>query len=447
MTPLTECKNSPTLDAYYAWSRLVKEGYFMKGTIKSAKGAVCSKCKSETFKNAYDDIVGYSIPRCTKCNGVPTKLKVTKVMPDESGKGKTIDIYRGLEDQILTKISDALALIGSIDKQLTAGTYRPEAYDAKAKEVFKFSVFADKYISTMKQRSQLPTEHDDYLSPGGLRDKLNNVKRLKEYFKDFDIREIQKFQIVEYYRSFLDKFRSRDLAVSELKTMLRFAHSELGVLTTLPIFPKIKRARVKRPDEVPTAEIQSAIILSIPKEQYRDMWILSACLAKRPSELRAYKVCDIDFKNKTIKTARHISKGPKGVGDQVIPGRKSIKASEDLGIITDPLDDFLIELVSKYVSGKKPDDFLFSGHVNEFVSEDALNDAWRKSCALLKVKFKPYDGSKHATLTEMVKNTGGDLARLKNFSSHTNVITLERYVRSHAEDKREMLDTVRFREI
>lgn len=444
MRTLTEYKNPNTLDGSYAWSRLVKRGYFMKGTIKPAKGGLCSKCNGSDFKNAYDDIVGYSIPRCQGCQGLPTKLKVVITIPDNEGKGVPVDLYRNVDDELLTKVSDALALLGTIHKELKIGTYRPEKYDHKAREVYKFNNFADKYIADAVHRSKLPEDHDDYISPGGLRNKLNSIKKLRKYFGDTKITDIEDLQIKEFNRSFLDKFRARDLAMGELKTMLRYAHRELRILPSVPPFPRIKKARVKRYEEIPTVEIQAAIILNIPEEKYRDMWILTASLAKRPCETRAYKVMDIDFRNKTIRTARHISKGPKGMGDIVINGRKSIKACEDLGIVIDPIDDFLIEKLTKYTANKSPDDYLFPGHVNDFVSEDALNTAWRKSCARLKVKFKPYDGTKHATLTELLK-TSGDFGLTKNFSNHTNVLTLQRYVRSRAEDKREMLDTVRFR--
>lgn len=446
MRLLTKHSNLNTLESYYAWSRLVNKGYFMKGTVKAAKGAVCSKCsRKDCFANSYDEVVGHSIPRCIHCNGVPLRLRVVKVIPTEEGS-RTVDIHRDDSDQLLTKIADALGVLGQINKELATGTYRPEKYDSKAKEIFKFKNFADKYIESFRACTRLPEEHDDFVSPGGLRNKINSVNKLKEYFGDQDIREINKFTIIEYYRSFMEKFRTRDLAVGELKTMLRFAHFEMGILPDLPVFPILKKARIKRADEIPTVETQGAIILNISNEQYRDMWILTACLAKRPCEVRAFQAWDVDFFTKTITTARHISKGEAGTGDQIIGGRKSIKTSEELGIVVDPIDDYLLNMLAKYTAGKQGEEFIFPGTYKSFVSEDALNAAWRASCAQLGVRVKPYDGTKHATLTEMLR-LSKDFASTKNFSNHTNVITLQRYAKSRAEDKRGLLDTTRFREI
>jgi integrase len=424
----------------------------MKGTVKPASGALCSKCSHDNFKNSYNELVGHSIPSCTKCGGMPNRFKVVKVVPGSSGKGVPIDIYRDEKNQFLTKLADALGVIGQINKELENGTYRPQKYIPKEKEDFNFSNFSEKYIKHFEKRSTYPQEHDEYISPGGLRNKINSVKKLREYFKDASIKDIGPDEIIEYHRSFIKNFRTRDLAVQELKTMLRFAVERDRLLTELPHFPRIKRARIKRAEEIPSAEIQAVIINNIQNKQYRDMWTLAASLAKRPCEVRAYIVEDLHFFNKTLRTARHISKGPKGVGDQIIPGRKSIKESEELGVIYDPLVDedgneFLFDMLSSYTVGKKKTDFIFSGTFKPFVSEDALNDAWRRSCKELGFQVKPYDGTKHATLTKLLKESGGNYASTKSFSEHTNVTTLQRYAKTRAEDKRGFLDTTRFRKV
>lgn len=439
--------NLPTLDGYYAWSRLVTKGYFMKGTIKSASGAVCLKCSSVKFKNSYDDIVGYSIPRCIECQALPSKLRVARVLPDRHGNGKEITLYRNLKDEPLTKISDALALLGSITDELIKGTYRPEKYSHKEKAVFRFSKFADTFSEHSLSRTKLPQEHDEFLTPGGYRRRMTLISlHLKPYFKETSIQDISKYTINEFHRSWIDRFRTRDLSVSELRTMLIFAKDQMGLISEIPVFPKIKRSKEKTSEEIPTTEVQARIILNIDNIQYREMWMLIACFAKRSCEGRAWQVRDWDSENKILKTQRHFSKGGKGFGEVLLDGRKSIKKSEKKGIEYDYPDHFLSEILDRHSKGKNPEQFIFNGKIKPFVNIETLNEAWNRSAKKLGLDINPYVGTKHATLTAILGQTGS-LGRTKNYSGHTSDLTLQRYAQERTNDKRDLVNSERFREI
>jgi integrase len=446
MNLLTNYKNLHTLNGYNAWSRFVKRGYFMKGTIKSTVDSVCVKCKGKKFKSAYDDIVGYSIPRCENCQGLPSKLKVSRVIPNEKGNGELRDFYRNLKDEPLVKISDCLAVMGKLDSEITNGTYRPELYNSKSKNHFKFSIFADLFIEEYTRRTILPQGHDEFLSPAGF-SRAESVIRLhlKPHFKDTDIREIKKYEIIAFHNKWVNKFRTRNLATSQLRTMFIYAREVLGILEVVPVFPKMKRATEKSAEEIPSIEIQAKIISNIKNNQYREMWTLIACFAKRSCEGRAWQVRDWSPKDGILTTQRHFSKGSKGVGEVLLDGRKSIKKTDKKGIEYDYPDQYLSEILNRYSSGKKPTDFIFKGLKNAFVNIETLNEAWNKSARELGYKVAPYIGTKHATLSAMLKETG-NMAMTSNFSGHTNVLTLQRYAQIKSEDKKSLVDTKRFRE-
>jgi len=447
MNPLTARNNSLTLDAYYAWSRLVKKGFFMKGTIKSTIDSVCSKCKSKKFKNAYDEVVGYSIPRCVSCQGIPTKFKISRIIPDETGKGKEATLYRGIDDQILTKISDCLAMLGRMDNELVKGTYKVESYNSKTKQIFKFSVFAEAFINNLENRGKLPEAHDDFISPGGKNQAIGIIRRhLIPYFKDSDIREITKYSIIEFNRSWVEKFRTRDMSVAQLKTMLRMAYSEMSLISSVPVFPKIKKSKEVGEEEIPEIEIQARIIQNITTIQHRELWTLIACFAKRSCEGRAWQVQDWDSLKGVLKTQRHFSNGGTGIGDKIVSGRKSIKKTEKKGVELDYPDAFLSEVLNRNCQGKKPTDFIFNGENQAHVHFEALNRAWRVSCKKLDVNYKPYCGTKHSTVSSIMIATNGNLALTSNFSGHTNVITMQRYGQTKQETKRELVNSSRFRE-
>jgi hypothetical protein len=444
MELLTNQNLTPNLFRQNTWSCLAKRGVYMKGTIKSTVDSVCVKCSKEKFKQIYNDIVGYSIPVCVACGGLPTKLKVSRNVPIDIGKSKSIDIYKNLKKEPLTKISDALAVLGRLDNELTSGAYRPEAYSSKTRDDLKFSVFADDFVKNYLRRTKLPQEHDDYLTPAGFTRGESVIRlHLKPHFGDTNIREIKQFEILAFHRKWIDKFRTRNLATAQLKTMLIYARQELGALDIVPVFPKLAKANERRAEEIPSIEIQSQIILNISNQLYRDAWTLIACFAKRSCEGRAWKVKDWNTEKGILITQRHFSRWPDG-GEVLVDGRKSIKKTEKKGTHYDYPDSFLAEILNRNCEGKKADDFIFSGDKKDFVSITSLNDAWKVSAKKLGHDIAPYIGTKHATLSAILKDTG-NMASTANFSGHTNEQTLQRYAQLKTEDNRKLVNSERFR--
>lgn len=438
---MTNEKHSYMIDSTYSWSRKLKRGIYMKGSILSARRSACVQCGNTSFNTEENKLIGFKIPLCTKCGSVPDRMRVRKVIPGKDGSSITKDFQLGIDDKPITSIAQALALLGRINDELVKGTYRVEDYDARTKNDLKFKNFSESYIKWSEHRAKLPDTHKDAISKKTLDSKKNSVKHLQKFFQDIDIRDITKYKIREFERSWLDKFRSRDLALGELKTILKkFAREELGVLDIVPVFPKINRARELQPSEIPTALEQAKIINNISVELYRDAWTIGAVYAKRPCEIRALKVCDVNLAERTLTTRRHFS------GNQLRSGRKSIRETSDHGTVVDHLDDYSCFLLLKYVTDRDPDEFLFENRLfkGRDIKETTFTDAWYKACNRVGLKYKPYAGTKHATLTNLLEETNGNFSILKEFSAHTNVVTLQRYAKPRKEKKARFVDSARF---
>lgn len=424
-----------------SWQKKVKQGYYMKGSIKAAKGAVCPKCKSSSFKNIYDEFIGFSVPKCVSCFGPPSKLKVTKLLPGNgAGKAEKKDLYRDLDMKPLTKISQAIALIGKLNDELKDGTFRPQEYDYKSKERLKFHNYADEYVSIVKYRYALPEGHENRITKKTLDSILGLIeKELRPFFKEIPISEISQVQIQQFKRSYLERFRTRDLALGLLKTMLRYAFNELNIIDRVPPFQKIPKARRLRVDEIPTKDVQVQIIEAIDKEKYKAMFILMATLGIRPCEVRAYRVSDVDLKNKLITAQRHFSR------NDFVLGRKSIGQNETMGVLVHKLDSNLVKVLSSFMKDRNPDDFLFKGERGPYVCESALWEAWDRASKKLGIrKFRPYAGTKSASATDMIKK-GHSMESVRGLLGHKNAQTTEIYANIAAIDTEGLIDSSMFK--
>ena len=422
-----------------SWRRKVNLGMYMKGSIRAHNNAHCVKCGKKQFKQINVELIDQKVPQCSSCGGGPNRYILRKIIPGVNGKGKTKDFYTDHAGNILKDVKECIGLLYKINSELESGGYEPEDYDAGFREDLKFKVIASEYIKHLDTRSRLSSNHDNSITPSSLRNSKCHLRNLLPFFGDIDVRKINKRLILSYFNSWEDRLRTRDLSTSELRTILRWAKRDLEVLKELPEFPKIRRARELRQDEIPTIEEQMKIILNIKNEVYKTAYILGAILAKRPSEIRAWKVEDVDLIKKTIQTKAHFSKGGKGIGEVLISGRKSVKESHDLGIITDPLDDYLCEILNPYVENKDPMDFLFINIKGNFLKQSCFREYWVKSAKELGLgKFKSYAGLKHCTLSNLIEITG-DFGLTKNFSGHTNIKTLERYAKNKGNKKSEII--------
>jgi integrase len=362
------------------------------------------------------------VPRCDKCNEYPPLFHIDADALDINGGKIRVKIRNDQNNTRLDKISKVMFTLERIQQEIMEGTFDVRKYDSKAsRERYRFDNYIAEYLAYQEVKLSIGK-----LSPKGLRDKIGLINReLMPFFKNVEINRINNPMISRFKDTYKDKFRTRDLALGELKAILNQAVKD-EMINTCPKFDPIPRSRTRK--EVISMDLAKQTIALMHKEMYRDMYTLLTIYPMRPCELRALKWENIDFVKDEFTITHHFS-------DEVrIAGRKSIKEDEDKGRITYPMNAEARIIFNKYrpqtlVSMNWKEQYVFIGRFGNHISGETLADAWRNARKKLGHSFEAYE-CRHATTSELYNKLNGDLVKLKNVSGHTNVSTLERYVRS-----------------
>jgi integrase len=397
----------------------INRGYYMAGTIKSDQRGGCA-CGGK-FKQVQE--FGYSVPKCIDCGNYPNKLVISRYLPSLNGsKGEWIKIRWNHTNERLTTVWDAVAVIKLIDKEVQEGSFDPRKYQSRAAaSQLKFKFFYENKYS--------PKEENRYkrgdISLAMLKKKKGYAKHLA-FFDNIDIRSITSGLIFEYYDSWTDKLRTRDLVLQELRTILNYA-SDIEAIKKVPKFPKMKPAKKRKVENFLTLQEQEKIIDHISNPVYKAMIKLLALYAMRPCEIRALKWSDINYREGYICITRHFTDGT-----TLKEGRKSNEEDHYLPIVED-FHDAMSEIPTSLIK----DDFVFKGRNGSAVGDRVLARAWhsaREKTGLPYVQL--YEGTKHSRLSQL-RSSGMSPEKLIELSGHTNTKTLERYAQLNMQQKLE----------
>jgi len=322
-----------------------------------------------------------------------------------------------------------------IDEELQNGTLDPRRYLSESeRDSFKFLYFSDFYL----QKQELRLERGE-IAPytfDGKKRLVNN--HLKPFFGEVELVSIQKRLMQEFYDTYTSKFRTRDLAIQEMRVILNFALDN-EYINALPRFPKTSSSGKTDGESIISIELQEKIINEISDPLYRSMVKVLAIYMLRPSEIRALKVGDIDFDKGELVIQRHFSMG------KLIKGRKSDKRRKEGISHRLPIVDTFLEILDEINFGEDWDDdqFLFKGKTKPYVGTKALSNSWREACKKLEIKgVNLYQGTKHAGLSHLVRNGVNEAIAMK-ISGHSSTASFRRYAQPKVIDLKKYLETLK----
>jgi integrase len=403
-----------------------------KGSILSARiyaDTTANKCKcGDTYSKRieHSDHAGLMVPKCSKCNTYPPLFHIDADAKDPNGAKIRVKIRHDQNNERLENISQVIFTLQTIQKEIMSGEFDISRYVSKdARESFRFKNYVMEYEKFHEQRLARGE-----ITPKALRDKKSLIKnQLLPYFGNRDLVEINAPMIRLFQRSYVDKFRTRDLALGELKTILRQAKKD-GKIKLVPDFDKIPKA--KKRQNIISLELVRKTIEATEIELYQDMFTLMTIYPLRPSEIRGLRWKDFDFENNKLHVRGHFS------DDVWIDGRKSIAEGVNSTMSYD-LIPRVKDIFNKYRGTDRvrslnlERDWIFKGTGLNHVQDEALADAWRSARKKVGHEHQLYE-IRHRCLTEFGKRVKGDIMKMQKFSGHKNANTLmERYIRDDSD--------------
>ena len=360
------------------------------------------------------------MPVCSSCESLPELLRIKRYLPSlNEGRGKEVTIRYTKANKRLTDIIDAISTMKRIDEELKTGEFEPIEYASKAdRDFFKFERQSNDYVSLQEQRVKRGE-----LAPYSFEGKERYHRLyLVPFFRDAFVDEISRIDVLNFYNSFTDKLRTRDLATQELKCFLRFLN-DVELIKNVPRFPKTSSSGKHDGENFIDLDTQALIINSIGNPLYRAAIKTLAIYMLRPCEVRALRVMDLNFDKNTLTISHHFSK------NKLIKGRKSDSKKNEVHLHRLPITNSFIEILDEIGFSDKwsPTQYLFSNSDSSPLGMKTLTTHWKNTAN--KIGFSGvtlYQGTRHAGLSNLVRNGVNESIAMR-ISGHTTLGTFKRY--------------------
>jgi len=263
------------------------------------------------------------------------------------------------------------------------------------------------------------------ISPTTLREYERYVRREFTYWSGVHIFAIR-FGHLEDWRSWLAR---RDLStktaqnvMGAFRVFLRWLHRR-GDLRSVPEFPSLPRS--EHAPTIITRQTQDAILEAIPWE-LRGVFLAMAHTL-RPGEARAVELRDYRDGDLIVRRA---AKGRKPEAE--------VRAAKERNVRLVGCDERLVAWIDWRLARVSAAERLqgtgrlfVNPHARDHAQRwghDALVNVWSAACRRVRVKVGLYEGTKHATSTDLLRR-GEDLELVRKFLGHKDARSTERYAR------------------
>jgi integrase len=367
--------------------QLKSGGVIMKGII------ICNKCRKKMD----------GVCMCTPKGNAKCLIQIY-------WKGKHYEYRRDDQGYVLTydKARDKLTEISNAIKK---GSFNPVDFtDEKVKErrfYFQFEKWR------IEKKEELDT---DELSPEHYRHIESYQTNYYTFFDNYDVREID-LEILSQFKLDVLKFRNgttTPLKSKSRKNIMNTLHAffswmrKHGVIKEMPIFPEIVDTNKTRRKAL-TRDAQEYGLDNIP-QQHSDPIRFMMKTGLRPGELVAIFIKSVDIERRVVWVERARS------------GSKYVERTKNREVLPVPLNDVALDIASRHIKGKFPNDFLFiNPNTGKPYTQWYLWDIWKRYS---QTEVTIYEATRHSYCSQIVpltdKLTAQRLMRHKDGRSTDN---------------------------
>jgi integrase len=400
----------------------------MRSVIMAETHSKCVGCGATSFVQEYFNKIeaakkdeGIKVPKCVACKNFPNYFLYRRSLPvGMNGKSERVEIRWDKDHKRLTDIFQVIALVKIIDNEIKTQSFNPAEYRSKKHDnQFSFENFV---FNTYWPVQEMKLKRQE-MTPSGLTNKSQSIKHLLNFFAGVDIRAINTGLVTEFNDTYEASYRVRALALQELRVILNYANGRER-LKEFPIFPKMKKAKVRDGENFLSYKEQCQVVSAIEDQDYKKMIEVMAIYALRTCEIRALQWQDLDFRTGIIKIQRHFSR------NKLIDMRKSNDKPHLL-----PMTERFIEIMQTVTRSFSPDEFVFKGKEGSSVGEKVLSNAWKK--AIIKTGMRSidlYEGIRHSRVSALLEK-GYSEDQVMLLSGHETKDAFKRYGQIKAQSK------------
>ena len=308
---------------------------------------------------------------------------------------------------ILDSYGRALEMQLQVTREIKEKTFDPSKYRRQEIEKFFCSNLIESFLD--KKRANL--------APSNMVNYAKLYSRASEFFRDQDVREIRKIDIV-HYQEWLEKMGLGSKTVKNyldaLRAFLRWCMTDLEVLDRVPALPGIDVPDpawrwIQREDQIQLLDFVPGEDLLIFK-----FLMLQGC---RPGEARALKCGDVNLEAGIITIRRTFSK-------RVLREKRKGKKSKPYVI---PIHPEILPDLAERVRSSLPEAFLFVTSWGSHYSENKVKRIWEGVRQAAGVEgLRLYDATRHSFASQLA-NDGAPLLNVSRLMGHTTTKTTERY--------------------
>jgi integrase len=386
-------------------------------------GHIRAKGKCPICGKAFVEVTGLGF-LCFEHKTIPERFYV-----DLPWKGERIRIFSDTTGQVLDSYSRAEKIRRRIESELEDHSFDPARYVTAEASKFYTSNLLRNFLKE-KKKTIAPSYESHY---------TRIITIAGDFFKNQDVREIRKLDIVNFAahcrESFIWKEKSVKNTVDIFKTFMNWLKEDLEVITAVPPFPVIT------PGDPPVkwvhAEDQAKLFDAVRDEDKPivGFLMLHGC---RPGEARALKCKDVDIENESITIGATFS------GGKYREKRKGKRSRA----VTIPIHPEMLGYLTDRIGGALPEAFVFANpRTGNPYTEGSLRRLWqrvRKALGLGK-DLRLYDASRHSYASNLV-NSGVSLFKVSKLLGHTSMKTTEKYAHADLEHLRLEIGKVSLKE-